>query len=281
MVIKKQPVISWLLGNLSVDEIDKLGVPALSNHEHFGYLANGIRQLGEINNMSPNWGLPELLMPSFVKVMQKSAKSFFNIDHELFLEFGKEELCGILLAKDFGTIVYGFSEDTLYVWLFKQEHGNSLLYSYFYIKSLEDNRRHIATWPTIDSDPQLFNSRPENPTIYEAVSNLLISYLAVKRYVQVETIVIPPNTIAVVDDEVQPYRKKEKVRNDSGQEVIVMDSRWFRKIVNDNDIFGRGFFRMQNKKNASGEWYKELIFVDSFIRHGYHRMAKIEDETVE
>lgn len=40
----------------------------------------------------------------------------------------------------------------------------------------------------------------------------------------------------------------------------------------------RGFFRLQNKKNEFGEWYKELIFVDSFIRHGYHRNAKIEDE---
>ena len=26
------------------------------------------------------------------------------------------------------------------------------------------------------------------------------------------------------------------------------------------------------------EWYKELIFVDSFVRHGYHRNAKIEDD---
>ena len=34
---------------------------------------------------------------------------------------------------------------------------------------------------------------------------------------------------------------------------------------------------MQNKKNTDGEWCKELIFVDPFIRHGYHRNAKIED----
>ena len=26
------------------------------------------------------------------------------------------------------------------------------------------------------------------------------------------------------------------------------------------------------------EWYKELIFVDSFVRHGYHRNAIIEDK---
>ena len=60
--------------------------------------------------------------------------------------------------------------------------------------------------------------------------------------------------------------------------VIVLDSRWFRKIVNDNNIFVRGFFRFQNKKNEHGEWYKELIFVDSYIRNGYHRDALIEKE---
>ena len=59
-----------------------------------------------------------------------------------------------------------------------------------------------------------------------------------------------------------------------------MDSRWFTKIINDNDIFVRGFFRLQNKKNDAGEWIKELIYVDSFVRHGYHRNAKIEDELI-
>jgi hypothetical protein len=57
-----------------------------------------------------------------------------------------------------------------------------------------------------------------------------------------------------------------------------MDSRWFRKTVNDNNIFVRGFFRFQNKKNEKGEWYKELIFVDSYVRHGYHRNALMEEE---
>ena len=81
-----------------------------------------------------------------------------------------------------------------------------------------------------------------------------------------------------VEDTIKEYKHKEKVRNNSGQEVIIMDSRWFVKIINDNDIFVRGFFRLQNKKNEFGEWYKELIFVDSFVRHGYHRNAKVEDE---
>lgn len=59
-----------------------------------------------------------------------------------------------------------------------------------------------------------------------------------------------------------------------------MDSRWFVKIINDNDIFVRGFFRIQPYKDENGFWAKKLIFVKSYIRHGYHRNAKIEDENI-
>lgn len=79
-----------------------------------------------------------------------------------------------------------------------------------------------------------------------------------------------------MDNVIPEYKFKDKIKNESGQKVIVMDSRWFRKIVNDNNIFVRGFFRFQNKKNERGEWYKELIFVDSYVRNGYHRNALIE-----
>ena len=114
--------------------------------------------------------------------------------------------------------------------------------------------------------------------IYSNFANKLIIYLAVKKYVQVETVVVPLNATIKMSDVILDYKSKDKIQNISGQEVIVMDSRWFRKIINNNDIFVRGFFRLQNKKNAKGEWYKELIFVDSYIRHGYHRNALIEEE---
>ena len=131
-------------------------------------------------------------------------------------------------------------------------------------------------------DPQLYDTNNEERNeLYSCVANLLITYLAVKKYAEVETIVVPANTIKIVEDTIQGYKHKDKVKNDSGQKVIIMDSRWFVKIINDNDIFVRGFFRLQRKKNAAGEWYKELIFVDSFVRHGYHRNAKIEDDTTE
>ena len=177
------------------------------------------------------------------------------------------------------TIIYGFEEDTLYVWLFKEEIGKSTLLLYFYIKSSTDNKRQIYTCPTLIDDDQLFSGdKEERKQIYKNLADKLIIYLAVKKYVQVEKVIIPLGTSTLIDDTIKDYRKKEKIKNESGQEVIVMDSRWFRKIVNDNDIFVRGFFRLQNKKNEMGEWYKELIFVDSFVRHGYHRNAIIEDK---
>lgn len=280
MVIKKQPILSWLLGSNPKDFIGKVGIAGTQNPTHFGYLNNGFHFLSEVLESKPDWGLPELVMPSFEEVMKKSAKSFFKIDHQLFQEFYNDNECGILISKHWGTIVYGFGENELHVWLFVTHDDGSKLYLYFYVKSTEDNTRQIHTWPTLTNDEQLFfGDVNERQHIYEYLTNFLISYLAVKKYVKVETVIIPTGTVTKLDDTVLPYKTKEKVRNDSGQEVIVMDSRWFRKIVNDNDIFVRGFFRLQNKKNSEGEWYKELIFVDSFVRHGYHRNAKIEDET--
>lgn len=103
------------------------------------------------------------------------------------------------------------------------------------------------------ADDQLFaGSKEEREQIYERLANKLMVYLAVKKYVKVETIIVPVGTTAKLDDKILGYKSKEKVRNESGQEVIVMDSRWFRKIVNDNEIFVRGFFRFQNKKDEKG-----------------------------
>lgn len=280
MVIKKQPVISWLLeDDYPPEKMYKITLPDINSYTHLAYLYNGIEFLRKIRNSKPYWGLPELLMPSFKKAMRKSAKSFYNIDHQLFQEFYNDGVCGILLDKDFGTIIYGFGEDILYVWLFYDFNGTSVLNNWFYFKSTPGNTRLVHYWPTIINDPQLYNpNSKEREEIYSITANLLISYLAVKKYAQVETIVVPVNSRMLIEDEIKGYKQKEKVKNDSGQKVIIMDSRWFVKIINDNDIFVRGFFRIQRYKNEMGDWAKKLIFVDSFIRHGYHRNAKIEEE---
>lgn len=278
MRINKQEIITFLLNTEYIPNKSKMGIPLLSNPLHFTYLNEAFLFLMEIRDENPDWGLPELLMPSFEEVMAKSAKAFFNIDHQLFQEFYEDSVCGILLSKDCGTIIYGFDENRLYVWMFHDQDGKSQLYLYFYIESTPDNCRLIYTCPTLISDPQLFNPEMDNSSLYERVANKLMIYLAVKKYVKVETVVVPAYGTIKMNQAVPDYKFKDKIQNVSGQEVIVMDSRWFRRIVNDNDVFVRGFFRFQNKKNEKGEWYKELIFVDSYVRHGYHRKALIDDD---
>lgn len=277
MKIRKQPIISWLLEKTYVFDPAKITICQTDNPVHAGYLFNGIGHLTSIRKNNPNWGLPELLMPSFEKVMVKSVKSFFNIDHQLFQEFYNNNECGILLHKTLGTVVYGFGENTLYVWLFKDINGISTLYNYFYLESKDDNKRSVYACPTLLDDPVLCDitvkSRYE---LYAIIGNLLITYLAVKKYAPVETIIVPDKALKIVEDTIDGYKYKEDIKNESGQEVIIMDSRWFVKIINDNDIYVRGHFRLQPKKNENGEWYKELILIKPFIRHGYHRNAKIE-----
>ncbi len=193
---------------------------SVSNPINKEYLNNCLVELDNIRIQKPNWGLPELLMPSFEEIMKKSAQSFKKIMPKLFHEFGEQEECGILLCKGNISLVYGFGDDKLYLWYFSEQDGRSV-FNFYSCNEFIGNQLRIEIY---------------NPL----------------------------------------YVDKKKVINLTGQEVIVMDSKWFRKIVNDNDIYVRGFWRMQNKKNENGEWYKELIFVDSFVRHGYHRNAKIE-----
>ena len=80
MIIRKRPIVSWLLNH---EDENKLEIP-INNRIHFKYLFNGMEFLSDVRNTKPNCGLTEIIMPSFKKVMEKSAKSFFNIDHQLF-----------------------------------------------------------------------------------------------------------------------------------------------------------------------------------------------------
>ena len=95
MVIRRQPVISWLLEKNYFFDPTKISILRVENIIHQEYLLNGMRHPVQVREMNPDWGLPELLMPSFKKVMGKSEKSFSTIEPQLFQEFYREKVCGI------------------------------------------------------------------------------------------------------------------------------------------------------------------------------------------
>ena len=90
MVIRRQPVISWLLEKNYFFDPTKISILRVENIIHQEYLLNGMRHLAQVREMNP-----ELLMPSFKKVMGKSEKSFSTIEPQLFQEFYREKVCGI------------------------------------------------------------------------------------------------------------------------------------------------------------------------------------------
>ena len=278
MRIRERSIITWLLNSDMKQSPKNLLIAPVSHPINQSILGNSLIELDNIRKQAPDWGLPELLMPSFEEVMYKSHRSFDKIMPQLFKDFCEKNECGILLCRDNVSIVYWFGGNQLHIWHFTEHNGNSVFNFYTCNVSAIDSIG-VGIANTVIADDMLFSgSLQERQRKLAFIAGFVATYVAVKRYVEVETITIPQGEFTAIEGTPLEYIVKKKVVNQTGQKVIVMDSKWFRKIINDNDIYVRGFFRMQNKKNEFGEWYKELIFVDSFVRHGYHRNAKIEDD---
>lgn len=277
MIIKKRPIITWLLNPDSQKHPDGILLSEVANSMNHQILNNHLAELNNIRIQKPMWGLPELLMPSFEDVMKRTVSSFKELMPTLFQEFSKQEECGILLCKRNVTLVYRFIDNKLHIWYFIEENGKSIFKFYSYCEHIE-LRLKVNIIPSLMQDDGLFRgSIEERESSIGSVSKFIASYIAVKKHMKVEIVVIPQGKFTAIEGTPLEYVDKKKVINQTGQEVIVMDSKWFRKIVNDNDIYVRGYLRMQNKKNDKGELVKELIFIDQHVRHGYHRNATIED----
>lgn len=278
MIIKERPIITWLLNPNDTKAANNITIAPVSIPINRDILFSHLGQLNNLRAENLNWGLPELVMSSFEDVMIKSHSSFGKIMPSLFEEFSASGECGILLRRDNQTLVYRFVDNELHLWRFTELNGKSVFHFYSLNNSFKGSQGTGIVNTLLEDDCLFKGNLEQREMCVASVANFIATYVAVKKYVKVETVVIPQGKFTAVDGTPLEYVDKKKVINQLGQKVIVMDSRWFRKIVNDNEIFVRGFWRMQNKKNEQGAWYKELIFVDPFVRHGYHRDAKIEND---
>lgn len=97
--------------------------------------------------------------------------------------------------------------------------------------------------------------------------------MAFKRFATVELEIIEPHK-----KQKSNIDKQGKIVNDTGVEVTLLDSRWFREIIRNEGFKVRGHFRLQPCKNEQGEWTHKFIYIEEFEKHGYHRRAKISVE---
>lgn len=95
-------------------------------------------------------------------------------------------------------------------------------------------------------------------------------YLVFKRYsdVEIET-VAKEKTLKK-----SSILRGEKVNNFMGISVHLLDSHWFTTICRDEGFAVSGHFRLQPYKDGS----RKLIYIAPFVKHGYHRQARIENE---
>ncbi len=277
MVIKKRPIITWLLCPEPNQKPLGIYISGVSSPTNADILYRQLVALGQVRLGWPQWGLPELLTPSFEKAMRLNAPAHEKSMPMFYEEFSRMGECGILLYGRDRTIVYRFDAGVLHIWHFKELADKSAFTFYCQYTNVNGQTR-VGVTKTIIEDSALFQGTlEERQNSLASVGLFVITYVAVKKYGKVETVLVPQGKSPVVEGSPLEFVDKKKIINNSGQKVVVMDSRWFRKIVNDNDIYVRGFWRRQKVKNEFGELCTKIIFIKPFIRRGYHRNAKIEE----
>lgn len=104
----------------------------------------------------------------------------------------------------------------------------------------------------------------------ESVSFLgwLINALTIYYFAEIETKIVGGK------EQKKAVVANEKVLNETGVPVKIVDCRWFTNIIRTDGFAVRGHFRLQPKKK-DGEWTRELIWINDFEKHGYTSKARI------
>ncbi len=123
----------------------------------------------------------------------------------------------------------------------------------------------------VTKDPELWLDAKSAEEYLALRLGMVILYEMFKKYAKVETKVVNRKS-----------RNKsvggERCVNETEFDLNYVDCTWFTTIVRTEGFKVRGHFRLQPKKDAYGEWTRELIYINEFEKHGYTRMAKMLSE---
>lgn len=108
---------------------------------------------------------------------------------------------------------------------------------------------------------------------YDTFRSILVLLLLMEKYAKLEKKVIMPKATVRLDPKLL-----ETSRNMTEFPINYRTSTWFTTICRDEEFGVSGHFRLQPKK-INGEWTKELIYIQPYVKHGYHRTADILKET--
>ena len=96
---------------------------------------------------------------------------------------------------------------------------------------------------------------------------MVLDYLCLRQWAEIEIAEIKTTQKKEVKE-----KKRVKIIIEDGISYFTFDSKWFTEICNNNEFIVSGHFRLQ----PYGDGSRRLIWINEFIKHGYHRKALIE-----
>lgn len=109
-----------------------------------------------------------------------------------------------------------------------------------------------------------FSDRMAHPfskeTIYQFLKLLIFTELS-----EIETTILNPNQSIGT-------RREGKYKNDTNNKIVIVDSAWNKNIIITKEFLVSGHFRLQPKGVNLSE--RELIWIDTYKKQGYKRLAK-------
>lgn len=210
-----------------------------------------------------------VLSKRFFETMMASSKSFEDYSFDL-CSYGIEPQFGCFVVESMNTVtkkmgkvafLYNINHKSLQVW--QMENTDTM--SIYVMISFEKDEVRCAVSELI------MQHAAGSPKYIVAGSALMMVrlYLLFRQFFH-----------KVDAEKLYPRQGKRnaagavEMKNDTDTVVNVLTTRWYTEIHHDGDFPVRPHFRMQPKKNANGEWTRELIAIEGFTKHGYHRKAQ-------
>lgn len=204
---------------------------------------------------------------SFFKAVCGNIKMFSNINPYEFVNEGKFK--GVMLLPNGSWVIYDFSNPKNHFFMSVTETD---VMNTFYMANYETD--HCYTVVT-DGYDKIFEEKNFETTKDHKFWNwflLISSILMFKKYAKVETKILNPN------EKMIDVKTKERHLNKHDQNITILDCTWFTNIIRNTPFGVRGHFRLQPKKNENGDWIKEMIYIEPFMKNGYTKRAKIETQ---
>ena len=226
--------------------------------------------LDQLYMMKDNCRKPVVISKSFYKVMEKSEDAFTPFHNDILEECDGE--CGVVHAPYLVTgsiLLYTVDRGKLSVWVVlnqklgeKQRYAPSAYISVF----PKDKKKGAGHQLVVDYVP-LIDGCYEHPVGLYTHAFTILTYLCLRKWAEVE--------IAEVKTKIKKEIKNKKktiVVTEDGLSYFTFDSKWYTEVCNNNDFNVSGHFRLQ----PYGDGSRRLIYINEFVKHGYHRKASID-----